>query len=76
MPEIKPVSRSKFEKFLLEVGCSFRRQRGSHRIFNKPGLTRPVVVPARGSVAPTIIRSNLRTLGIEPKEYLQILEEL
>lgn len=76
MPGIKPISRRIFERFLFEVGCSFVRQKGSHRIFWKAGLTRPVVVPARGTLTPSLISSNLRTLGIDPEEYLSILEKM
>ena len=76
MSGIKPVSRRIFERFLLEMGCSFERQKGSHRIFSKPGLTRPVVVPARGTLTISLITSNLWTLGVSPEEYLAILEKV
>ena len=76
MPGIRPVSRRTFERFLLAMGCSFERQKGSHRIFSKPGLTRPVVVSARGMLTPSLIASNLRTLGAGTEEYLRILEDI
>lgn len=76
MSGIKPVSRQKFERFLMHVGCVFDRQKGSHRIFSKPGLTRPVVVPARGVIGRHLISSNLRTLGISSTEYLLMLKKM
>ena len=77
MPGIKPIARRKFEKFLAAVGCRLERQKCSHRIFSKPGLTRPVVVPAHsGMLAPSLISSNLRTLGIASEKYLSILKKL
>ena len=76
MSGLKPVSRRTFEKFLAAVGCQFERQKGSHRIFSKQGLTRPVVVPARGTVGVFLIASNLRTLDIGVIEYLSILGDL
>lgn len=57
------------------MGCNFTRQKGSHRIFWKNGLTRPVVVPARGLVEKSLVASNLRTLGISVETYLKILKE-
>ncbi len=76
MPGLKPIARRTFERFLHTVGCRFERQKGSHRIFSKPGLTRPVVVPARGVIAVSLIASNLRTLGMTPDQYLAILEDM
>jgi len=76
MQGIKPISRRKFERFLVSVGCSFERQKGSHRIFWKPGLTRPVVVPAHGLLTKSLIASNLRTLGLSVEHYLSALEKI
>ena len=76
MSGIKPIARQKFERFLAYVGCTFERQKGSHRIFSRPGLTRPVVVPARGIITRHLVMSNLRTLGITPEEYLSKLKEI
>ena len=73
--KIVPISWQKFEKFLLIVGCVFKRQRGSHRIYDREGLTRSVVVPAR-EVPIFVIRNNLRILNITIEEYLNILKRL
>ena len=58
----------------MYTGCVFERQKGSHRIFWKPGLTRPVVIPERGTISKSLISSNLRTLGISSEQYLSIVE--
>lgn len=76
MSGLKPISRQRFERFLASVGCTFERQKGSHRIFSKPGLTRPVVVPAHGTLTVFLIASNLRTLHITTNEYLEMLKKL
>ncbi len=73
---MKPISRQKFERFLLHVDCDFVRQKGSHRIFWKEGCTRPVVVPARGTLTKSLIASNLRTLGVSVDQYLSIMNDL
>ncbi|TSC71525.1 MAG: putative periplasmic or secreted lipoprotein [Parcubacteria group bacterium Gr01-1014_38] len=76
MAKLAPVHWKTFEKFLFYVGCEFKRQKGDHRIYWSPGLKRPVVVPTDTQVPIFVIRSNLRTLGMSPQQYLEILERL
>ena len=75
MDQLGQITWKKFEKFLLFVGCKFKRQKGSHRVYTRGGLKRPVIVPAR-DLSVFIIRNNLRTLNITPEEYLKILEQM
>lgn len=51
------------------------RQQGSHRSYVKPGVSRPVVIPAYDEVPVAIIRNNLKTAGISREEYFRLLEE-
>jgi len=76
MPRITPIHWKKFEKFILFVGCHFTRQSGDHKIYWRDGLKRPIVVPEDSELPIFIIRNNLRTLGVSPKEYLEILKQL
>lgn len=76
MPLLAPIKWKKFEKFLLYVGCTFRRQKGDHRVYWREDLKRPVILPTYGDIPKFIIISNLRTLGITVKEYLEILERI
>jgi len=76
MAKLAPVHWKTFEKFLFYVGCEFKRQKGDHRIYWSPGLRRPVVVPTDTQVPIFVIRSNLRTLGMSPQQYLEILERI
>lgn len=76
MPRFAPLKRKKFEKFLLFVGCHFKRQRGDHLIYDRKGLKRPVVFTVDREVPVFIIRNNLRTLGISVEEYLKIIKHL
>jgi predicted RNA binding protein YcfA (HicA-like mRNA interferase family) len=70
MPRLTPIHYKEFEKFLLHIGCRFIRQKGDHRIYNKPGLKRPIVIPAIKDIPIFIIRNNLRVLDISVEEYL------
>lgn len=76
MSRIVPVRWQLFEKFLLFVGCRFVREKGDHRIYKREDVKRPLVIP-RDSILPVfIIKSNLKTLGISTKEYLEILDRI
>jgi predicted RNA binding protein YcfA (HicA-like mRNA interferase family) len=46
MPKIKPVHWKELEKVFLASGFRFVRQEGSHRAYTKPGISRPVIIPA------------------------------
>jgi len=76
MLRLTPISWKKFEKFLLFIGCAFVREKGDHRIYNRKGLIRPVVIPRDSALPVFIIRNNLRVLGISPEEYLEILKQI
>ena len=76
MAGITPIRYKKFEKFLLEVGCVHKRTKGDHAIYHRSDLRRPVVVPVDKEVAPFIVRTNLRTLGLSTKQYLDIISKL
>jgi len=69
------VKAKKFGRFAEYMGCVFKRQKGSHLIYDRPDLKRPVVFPA-DEVPPEVIKSNLRTLKVETKEYLEIMAKL
>ncbi len=76
MAKLAPIHWKTFEKFLLFVGCELKREKGDHRVYWAPGLKRPVVVARDSQVSVFIIRNNLRTLGMTPEQYLDILERL
>lgn len=76
MAHLTPINWRKFEKFLLFIGCGFKREKGDHRIYWREGLLRPVVIPRDGNLPIFIIRNNLRILGITPDEYFDILKKV
>ncbi|MFH1454394.1 MAG: type II toxin-antitoxin system HicA family toxin [Armatimonadota bacterium] len=65
----------KLLKFLFYVGCAFNRQKGSHRIYQRPDLKRPIIIPYEKELPDFIISANLGTLGISKKEFLRIIKE-
>lgn len=74
MPRIVPVSWRILERMFLRAGWQFARQEGSHRSYTKPGIARPIVIPAYDEVPVAIIRTNLKTAGIERDEYFRLIQ--
>lgn len=68
-----PVHWRELERVFLSAGWQFARQEGSHRSYVKPGVIRPVVIPASGEVPVAVIRNNLKTAGITREEYFRLL---
>ena len=76
MSHLTPINWKIFERFLLFVGCRLVRTKGDHRIYERVGLRRPLVIKIVKDLPIFIIRNNIRELGIEPEEYLEILKQL
>lgn len=76
MAHLTPISWKVFERFVLFIGCKFEREKGDHRIYWRSDLKRPVVIPRYKNLPVFIIRNNLRILGIDPDEYLEILKQI
>ncbi len=76
MAKLTPIKKDRFEAFLRMIGCSLKRIKGDHFIYSRPGLKRPIVITADKEVPVFIIRNNLRTLGMSPEEYTNIIEQI
>ena len=76
MTRIQSIHWKEFEKFLLKIGCVFKREKGDHRVYWKEGIKRPIVVPRDTSLPAFIVSNNLRLLGVSREEYLKIIEKL
>ena len=75
MPKFTPVEWQRLERVFLAAGFRFVRQEGSHRSYVRPGVARPVVIPAYREVPVFIIRNNLKTAGVSRDEYFRLLEQ-
>ena len=76
MPGVTSIHWKRFEWFVLFCGCTLEREKGDHRIYSRPDLKRPVVIPRDSALPIFIIRNNLRLLGVSIEEYLTILEKM
>ncbi len=71
MPKISSIHWKEFERFLISVGCEFKREIGDHRVYWKKGIKRPVIIPRDTALPVFIILNNLKVLGISREEYLK-----
>lgn len=76
MDEVGAIHWRTFEKFLPKVGCRFKREKGDHRVYWKPGIKRPVIIPRDNDLPAFIILNHLRILGISKEKYLQAIARL
>ena len=76
MPKSAPEHWRTVEAVFLAAGFQFVRQAGSHRSYVRPGVARPVVIPAHKDVPVFVIRNNLKTAGLSRDEYFRLLEQV
>ncbi len=73
MPKLRPVSYKELVSVFEAEGFRLVRTEGDHRVFTKPGVIRPVVIPRYAAVPVFIIKNNLRTAGISRERYFERL---
>lgn len=62
------------ERVLLAIGFSPTRQRGSHKIYVRPGQQRPIVVPIHAhALGRGILRDIVKQMGLTPTEFHALL---
>ncbi|NQE45478.1 hypothetical protein C5S31_05600 [ANME-1 cluster archaeon GoMg2] len=61
-----------FEKY----GCILVRQKGDHLIFHHENVKRAVVIPKYDEIPVTVIRNNMKTVGMTREEYFYILRNI
>ncbi len=76
MGGLSPVHHRILEKFVVQVGCTFVRQKGSHRVYWRGDQLRPIIIPTYKAVPEFVIRNILRQLKISVEEYLRMINEL
>ena len=70
------VSLSDFRKFLEKIGCKHVRTNGGHEIWEKEGLTRPLIIQTHVKPIPQfIIQSLLRDLGMTKEDYFETMKK-
>jgi predicted RNA binding protein YcfA (HicA-like mRNA interferase family) len=76
MAALRPVHYTVLTAVFEQEGFTFNRQRGDHLIYTKPGVARPLVIPAYHEVPVFIIKNLLRSAGMSRERYLEVLQSL
>ena len=51
-------------------GFIFDRKKGSHRVYVKENILRPIIIPEYKEIDRDIIKSNMKTAEMSREEYL------
>ena len=79
MAKFSSIPRKKWIAFLKSLGLVEKRISGSHHIWDHPTnpLPRPVTFRMKDREIPrTHLKTNLETLGMSQKEFIERVEEL
>lgn len=76
MPKLTEIPRRRFEKYLSSIGCEHKRTKGDHIVYSRRDLKRPIIFQADSEIPQHIVRSNLRTLGISTKQFLEDIKKI
>ena len=74
MPPLRPVPYQTLTTIFEKDGFVFDRQRGDHLIYTKPGVKRPLVIPAYREIPVFIVKNLLRTSGMSRERYFELLK--
>jgi len=73
MQRLAPTDWKTLERVFLLDGWNFKREKGSHRSYTKPGFIRPVVIPKYDEVGIDVITANMRTARMSRERYFELL---
>ena len=75
MPRIIPVSWRKLRCVFEHDGFVFKPGKGDHWKGEKPGVARPLIIPAYDEVGLDIISSCMRTAGMSRERFFELLRK-
>ena len=52
------------------------RIKGDHLIMSRSGMARPIVIKMDRNLGEDIVRANMRTLGMDRKEFERLLDQV
>jgi predicted RNA binding protein YcfA (HicA-like mRNA interferase family) len=75
-PALRPIHYKTLAGVFERDGFTFDHQRGDHLIYTKPGVKRPLVIPAYHEIPVFIIKNLLRTAEMSRGRYFELLQDL
>ncbi len=76
MQKLAPTDWRTLEKIFQADGWQYRKTKGSHRSYTKPGFIRPVIIPMYPDCGVDIIMANMRTAGMSRERYFELLAKV
>ena len=76
MPRLSPTDWQTQVKIFEGFGCVYVRQKGDDLMYHHPDAKRAVVIPRYREVPVTVIRNNMRTVGMSREEYFRLSRSL
>ncbi len=73
MPELSPIHYRLLCGVFERAGFRQAREEGSHLVYTKTGVSRPIVIPKYRAVPVFVIRNNLRSAGLSRDRYFELL---
>ena len=74
MSRITPIHYKKLVEVFKKEGFNVVRQKGDHLVLTKPGISRPIIIPAYNEIPVFVVKNNLRIAGISRERYFQLLK--
>jgi predicted RNA binding protein YcfA (HicA-like mRNA interferase family) len=74
MARLTPLPWRKVVCVFEQLGYKHAGQKGSHIKLEKPGIARPLIVPAYDEVGRDIIMNLIRTAGISREAFFTLLD--
>ncbi len=76
MPRLTPVHWKVLECIFTKDGFRLSRHKGtSHRLYEKPGVLRPISIPTYSEVGLDIIKSGMGTANMTRTRYFDLLKK-
>ncbi len=69
MSDFSNFSWKEIDKFLIDYGCTFVRQKGSHRIYKKAGVTKLLTLPEHKTISTGVLLQIIRNLGMDKETF-------
>jgi predicted RNA binding protein YcfA (HicA-like mRNA interferase family) len=73
MPKLAPIGHAQLARIFVADGWTYKRTKGDHDCYVKPGFIRPVVIPHYDPCGLDIITSNMRTANMTRERYFELL---
>ena len=75
MPRLTPVHWKVLDCIAIQCGFVYKRTKGDHRIYEKEGVNRPIVIQKKEELDVFHIQSLMRTANLTREKYFSLLSK-